>query len=189
MKQADFFEYFSYLQKKSLLGIWYRKYYLYPRLKSCLSGKVLDVGCGIGDFLAFRRDTIGIDINPFNIDYCTSRGLEAYLIEDGKFPFEADYFDSVTMDNVLEHLDQTEPVFKEIFRVLKPHGFILIGVPGEKGFQADSDHRCYYDEDKLVTTMENAGSRVHRILHMPFKSTWMNQHASQYCIYGLFQAE
>lgn len=150
---------------------------------------VLDVGCGIGDFLAFRRNTIGIDINPFNIDYCTSRGLEAYLVKDGKYPFEADYFDSVNMDNVLEHLDRTETIFKEIFRVLKPHGLVLIGVPGEKGFQADSDHRCFYDEEMLVKTMARTGCKTLKILHMPFKSACMNKHASQYCIYGLFQAE
>ncbi len=187
MGQVNFFDYFSYLQKKSLLGILYRKYYLYPQLNSCLPGKVLDVGCGIGDFLAFRPNTIGIEVNPFNVDYCISRGLEASLVKVNEYPFETNYFDCVNMDNVLEHLDQTELIFKEIIRVLKPRGLILIGVPGEKGFKADSDHCCFYDEDKLIETMTKYRCSLIRTFHMPFKSVWMNKHASQYCIYGLFQ--
>lgn len=191
MGHTDYSSYFSYLLNKSRLGTWYRENYLYPRLSACLSGRVLDVGCGIGDFLEFRPNTVGVDINPFNIQYCKSRGLEAYRIEEGKYPFPDDSFDCANMDNVLEHLqtDQVGPVFREIFRVLKSHGLLLIGVPGEKGFQSDSDHRCFYDEMMLVKTMERFHCAPIRIFHMPFKSRWMEKHFRQYCVYGLFRVQ
>ena len=67
-----------------------------------LKGKVLDVGCGLGSYLKSRKNVIGIDVNPVYIDYCNSIGQKAYLFKNN-FPFEDEEFDSVIMDNVLEH--------------------------------------------------------------------------------------
>ena len=63
------FEYHKYLLTRSLLGKIYRDYYLYPRINKYTKGKILDVGCGMGDFLSFNKNAIGTDINKYNIDY------------------------------------------------------------------------------------------------------------------------
>ena len=55
--------YYEYLKKRSIIGLLYRKYILYPSICKHLNGHVLDIGCGIGDFLKFRANTVGIEIS------------------------------------------------------------------------------------------------------------------------------
>ena len=45
-------EYAAYLRGRSLLGAVYRRFYLYPKLGKFIKGRILDIGCGVGDFLA-----------------------------------------------------------------------------------------------------------------------------------------
>ena len=110
---------------------------------------MLDVGCGIGDMLSYRQNTVGLDVNPLNVDFCQKRQLEAHMMKPDIIPFRDETFDSVLLDNVLEHIEKPSLLFKEIRRVLKPDGILLIGVPGIKGYQSDDDHKVFYDEKKL----------------------------------------
>ncbi len=64
---GNFEAYLAYLKNCSKLGLLYRRHWLYPRLCCYLRGRVLDVGCGIGDFVAFRPETVGVDINPVTV--------------------------------------------------------------------------------------------------------------------------
>ena len=141
--------YFEYLKKRSFLGGIYRRYVLYPRLNFHLKGKVLDVGCGIGDMLSYRKNTVGLDVNPLNVAFCQKRELEAHIMKPDVIPFADETFDSVLLDNVLEHIERPSLLFKEIRRVLKADGILLIGVPGIKGYESDDDHKVFYDEKKL----------------------------------------
>src|SRR5688500_1395110 len=131
---AEHAEYFNYLRGRRLTGLLYRKLWLYPRLMRHLSGRVLDVGCGIGDLLAARRGSVGVDINPLLVDWCRRRGLEAKVMEDGRIPFADHSFDSATLDNVLEHVLAPTLLLAEIRRVLVPGGTLIVGVPGIRGF-------------------------------------------------------
>lgn len=187
MKDASNKKYFEYLLQRSKLGSLYRKYWLYPKISRILQGRVLDVGCGIGDFLAFRKNTAGIDINPYNIRHCERMGLEAYLIESERYPFTNLAFDGAIMDNVLEHLTDPLPTLFEIRRILKPKGTLVVGVPGKRGYDSDTDHKCFYDQAKLSKTVENCGFETGKFLHMPVRSRWLDKNARQYCLYGIFE--
>jgi len=182
--------YFSYLSRRSRLGWIYRVYLLYPRLTSRLEGTVLDFGCGIGDFLAFRDNTIGVDINEFNVDYCVSKGLPAHLIENNKIPFSDGYFSGVVLDNVIEHLskDEVGPTLNEILRVLRPGGQIVAGVPGIKGYRADTDHKTFYTQDALIQLFTNQSCRTLDMMHMPIKCSGLSKILNSYCVYGIFEA-
>ena len=70
-------EYFKYLSKRSILGVLYRRYRLYPMLCRYLKGNVLDYGCGIGDFLKYHENSIGIDITIGMFKRC---GKQDHLI-------------------------------------------------------------------------------------------------------------
>jgi SAM-dependent methyltransferase len=179
--------YYDYLTKRSALGLMYRKYYLYPKLNRELSGLTLDVGCGIGDFLQFRHNTIGVDINPKLVDYCRKQGLNAELMHPDALPFKANQFDSVVLDNVIEHIAKPAPLLLEIWRVLKPQGRLLIGVPGSAGYATDPDHKVFFSEQALRQLMQDNGWRAHSVFGMPWRSSWLDANARQYCIYGLFQ--
>lgn len=180
--------YFDYLTKRSILSKLYRNFILYPVLSREFDGKVLDVGCGIGDFLKFRANTIGVDINPYNVDYCAKNKLEAYLIQNGKYPFEGAFFDGVILDNVLEHLSIPDPTINEISRVLKSKGILIIGVPGTKGYTMDSDHKKFYDEESLRELLQRNGFKLKKYIHGPLmmRSKWLSKTISQYCLYGVF---
>ncbi len=162
--------YFEYLIKRSKAGLLYRNYFLYPRLCAFLDGRVLDVGCGIGDMLRFRPNTIGVDINQKTVDWCCSQGIDARLIVDDVLPFEKNEFDGVILDNVLEHIQDPTAMLLEIRRIVRMGGMLIVGVPGRKGFSCDPDHKVFYDNNSMNSLMENYGFKQKAILYLPCRS-------------------
>lgn len=163
----------------------YRRYFLYPRLSKLISGNLLDVGCGIGDMLSYVPGSIGVDINPENVQFCQNRGLNAYHMQIDVLPFESDSFDTVLLDNVLEHLINPKALLSEIRRVLRPHGSLIIGVPGVLGYSTDSDHKMFYDEITLEALAQCNGYFVTHYIYMPFfRSNALSKILKQYCIYS-----
>lgn len=187
MKQIVYDEYHAFLRKRTLLGKIYRKAWLYPKLCKFLSGITLDIGPGIGDFIRYRPNTIGVDINPDNVEYCRSQGLDVRLMEINRLPFEDGEFDSINMDNVLEHIEDPSLILSEITRVLKKGGTLLIGVPGVLGFKTAPDHEVYYSKEVLEETFLNLGYKVHKIFSMPIECAWLDSRMEQYCYYGVFK--
>ena len=180
-------DYFSYLKKRGRLGYIYRQYWLYPTICHSLNGKVLDVGCGIGDFLRYRPNTQGVDVNPKTVEYCKERGLDVQLMELDRLPFESSSFDSVVLDNVLEHIENPESILKEIKRVLVDKGIFVVGVPGIKGYASDSDHKVFYSKEGLVEKLNNAGFSEINVFGMPLDLDWLDNKMKQYSVFGVFR--
>ncbi len=180
-------EYFNYLRQRSRLGLLYRKYLLYPRLSNLLKEKALDVGCGIGDLLAYRPDIMGIDINLKNVEWCQSQGLDAQVMKIDQIPFDDNQFNSIILDNVLEHIENPTPILTEVYRVLEKNGQLIVGVPGTLGFTKDSDHKVFYSKEYLVETVTSSGFNVQQVFAMPLNLKWLDSRMSQYCIYGVFR--
>lgn len=185
---SNYDQYFSYLKKRSKLGQIYRNKWLYPWLTRYLPGRTLDIGCGIGDMLVYRSNIVGVDINPMTVEYCIARGCDARLMTEGKLPFDDGEFDSVLLDNVLEHLEDPGALLNEIRRVLKKdHGVLLVGVPGRKGWSVDLDHKVFYSESDLVNCLEIFGFKLNKFFHTPLlRSSLLSFWMRQYCIYGQF---
>ena len=184
---TDHDEYFDYLTHRSRLGAVYRTHWLYPKLTQRLQGRALDIGCGIGDMLMHRGNTLGVDINPHTVAFCNARGANAVLMQPDELPFVSAEFDSVLMDNVLEHIPQPERLLSEVRRVLRPGGRLLVGVPGTRGWASDPDHKVFYDQDKLSACMAAAAFKTVESFYTPlWRSVWMDRHLRQYCLYGLF---
>lgn len=179
-------EYFEYLKGRSRLGLFYRKHLLYPRLSRELSRHVLDIGCGVGDFLAYRPGTTGVDINPQLVEFCTSRGLNARVMSPDKLPFDDTSFDSMILDNVLEHIADPQQLLKEIWRVMRPNGQLVVGVPGLRGYASDPDHKIYYSEKDLTQLFISNGWDLRKSFATPVRSTWLDKEMRQYCVYATF---
>jgi SAM-dependent methyltransferase len=184
---TDHQQYSSYLTNRSWIGSLYRNLILYPRLCKYLKFKTLDVGCGIGDMLQFRPNTIGVDVNPFNVEICNDQGLPAQVMDVDLLPFTEGSFDSVLLDNVLEHIESPNELLREIYRVLVDGGLLVIGVPGMKGQNSDPDHVVYYDELALINLAANNNFVIKKFFYMPlFKSQWLSIKVRQYCIYSVW---
>lgn len=178
--------YFEYLKNRSLLGYIYRKFFLYPKLTKLLEAKTLDIGCGVGDFLKFRPNTIGVDINQHCVDWCKEQGLDAKYMNVDELPFQDNFFDSVIIDNVLEHIKNPNSLLIEIYRVLKTKGILIVGVPGPKGYAYDDDHKTYYSKNQIVATLNNYGYIDEKVFGMPLDIDLLGDKMRQYCVYGKF---
>ena len=86
--------------------------------------RVLDLGCGNGEFLAYLRDTrqcsgYGVEIDDANVLACTTRGVNVIQLnlEEGLALFEDQSFDVVLQLETLQHLRNTEKMLRETARV------------------------------------------------------------------------
>ena len=185
---TDSDEYFEYLSRRSRLGALYRQHWLYPRLSRRLIGRTLDLGCGIGDMLVYRSNTVGVDINPRTVAFCNARGVEAHLMAENALPFRSGEFESVLMDNVLEHLPEPAPLLAEVRRVLGAKGRLLMGVPGTKGWNSDPAHKVRYNAGSLIEAGRRHGFDHLETFHTPlWQSAWLDGNVRQYCIYASFE--
>jgi SAM-dependent methyltransferase len=97
--------------------------------KKYLTGRLLDFGCGNKPYaeLIDVKEYIGLEIEDDN-HIQADKNIEAYY--DGKtIPFSDNYFDSILSSEVFEHVFNLEQILKELNRVLKPGGHMLITVP------------------------------------------------------------
>jgi SAM-dependent methyltransferase len=93
-----------------------------------LAGRLLDVGCGSQPYrsLFFVDEYIGLDIDN---EMSRQRGIADQLYDGNAFPFADGSFDSVLCNQVLEHVFNPDDFLREIARVLKPGGKLLLTVP------------------------------------------------------------
>ncbi len=107
---------------------------------SMISGRSLDVGCGVGFVVqhlsgpTFDLLPFGADISDVAIGHATARlanfpGAKQRLkvLDSQQLPYEDDFFSLVTCFDVLEHLDSADiaATWAEISRVLRPGGLFL----------------------------------------------------------------
>lgn len=115
-------------------------------LAECTSGqRVLEVGFGSGvTFLNLNdnyKEIYGLDLKVSVEDVKAvfkAKQIETHL-QNGSvlfMPYEDDFFDTVLLISILEHLKPFEQMqaFREIRRVLRPGGQAIYGVPIERGF-------------------------------------------------------
>ncbi|UCG47715.1 MAG: class I SAM-dependent methyltransferase [Phycisphaerales bacterium] len=114
-------------------------------LRECTGGRrILEVGFGSGvTFLNLSEsygEIHGLDLTAPVEEVAAvfaARGIDTHLQTGNvlSMPYDDDYFDTVLLISILEHLKPSEqtPAFREIRRVLKPGGQVVYGVPIERG--------------------------------------------------------
>jgi ubiquinone/menaquinone biosynthesis C-methylase UbiE len=93
--------------------------------------RVLDIGCGTGEFSVFFNPEMytGIDIGKKYIAYAKNNYKGTFLVGDATdLPFEDGAFQKIFISGVLHHLDDetSDCVLEEVSRVLVKNGVLLI---------------------------------------------------------------
>jgi len=129
-------------------------------------GTVLDIGCGDGRFcfkLTDSNDQVfvcGIDISLRALRFARFLAFEAYYSRASctLLPFCDKTFDRIAALDVSEHLDDKSEflTLKEIYRVLKDDGRLVVSVPTSRK-RLEERHWRHYDENLLREHLESAG--------------------------------
>lgn len=137
--------------------------------------KVLDIGCGFGETLGY-----------FEARGCEAYGVEAdenirrvaekfgYKVYVGLFTpdiYEPDFFDYVTMAQVIEHMTDPVETLKGVSRVLKPGGYAILSTPNSNGWGARvfgrkwiNWHAPYHIQQFSLNSMEIAAKAAGLII-------------------------
>lgn len=110
-------------------------------LKPAPNEKILDIGCGRGELV---KRMLGVGVNAFGIDYSSAAvTIAKNVCGSGRIvranaihlPFTNEKFDKIVLTDVVEHLDQEDldKCLKEVKRVLKNDGVVLIHTPNKWG--------------------------------------------------------
>ena len=98
------------------------------------TGRLLDIGCGVGNFLISAQtkgyDVYGQEISTEGTRLAKKkfdRKISGKNLLDCGFP--VNYFDIITLWHVAEHVYDINQYFVEIHRILKPNGVLVLEVP------------------------------------------------------------
>ena len=134
--------------------------------------KVLDIGCGRGEWLSkcsdLGFDCTGIEINPLMANLCIERGFQIYNddalnvlsnLPEGEFNI-------VSLFHVVEHISnkEIENIFRQCKRILSPNGVLILETPSidnltvsSRQFYLDPTHINPINPDGLIFILEYLG--------------------------------
>ena len=124
-------------------------------------GKFLDYGCGSGWLMISVQDRCaechGVDVRSDKLRTLRMEHSDFTLRKidfDGKTDYPDNFFDTIAMIEVIEHVGDERKTLREIARILKPHGKLLLTTP-HKGLLTFLD----------VGNVKFAFPRLHRLAH------------------------
>lgn len=155
-------------------------------------GKVLDIGAGTADFLAIAKQdgwqTIGIEPNENAKQIGITKGISfASSVEQ----LENHSFDVITLWHVLEHVPNLEQQLKDLKRLIKPSGSIIVAVPNFKSFDAKyygpfwaafdvPIHFWHFSKKSIQLWFQSIEMEIVQILPMKFDSFYVSLLSEKY---------
>jgi SAM-dependent methyltransferase len=138
--------------------------------------KLLDIGCGAGNMihhLSRYGNVKGIEIDPRPVKQARQRGYDVDQYDATQpFPFEDGLYDAATALDVIEHVEADMSVLREVYRVLKPGGHVVVTVPALMWLWSNNDdindHKRRYAASELRTRLEEAGFEIKRLSYNNF---------------------
>jgi len=166
--------------------------YFWRFLSSYLNEKqtIVDLGCGIGypvEYLLkkYPKDIIySVDINNQVLKYGVSIGTIKNPVNSSIYnlPFSKNFADIVFMMDILEHLEQPGQALKEVHRLIKDDGIVVIITPNghwlyqtlrkilKKSAFMDPTHVYEYNYNEIISILEHNGYKILEIRgsNLPF---------------------
>jgi cyclopropane fatty-acyl-phospholipid synthase-like methyltransferase len=140
-----------------------------PHLPKDKNSRILDVGCGRGQFLIScttggYTEVEGVDLSESNVDFCLANGLNAKRVDGLLYLKEnPNTFDVIVCNDVIEHLtkDEAFEFLIAIKNALKDNGTFIVKVPnmanpyfGSSGLHVDFTHEIGFTEMSLRQVLE-----------------------------------
>jgi len=175
-KVYQFFKYFNIRYKFSLLDS--------PKKGT----KILDYGCGVGDFLAFAKkqklEVLGIEPNENAREIAQHKLGENFIINENISNLN-EQFDYITLWHVLEHIPNLEEFLKSLKDKIKDDGTILIAVPNYKSFDAQyykkywaaydvPRHLWHFDPKSMEKLFDAYGMKIEKNYPLWFDSFYVS---------------
>ena len=155
-------------------------------------GSLLDIGVGTGDFLATAKkagwQTTGIEPNEKAKAIAISKGVS---FAENLESIQSHSFDVITMWHVLEHVPDVENQIKELKRLVKPNGTLIIAVPNYKSFDANyygafwaaydvPRHLLHFSKTAIEKLFAKENIKLIKILPMVFDSFYVSLLSEKY---------
>lgn len=131
---------------------------------------LLDIGCAYGFTLEAAKS---LGLNPYGVEvspaakYAKSQGFQVFDGDLINAPFKSNYFDIITMLDVIEHIFEPKHFLTHIHNLLKQSGSIIVVTPdissisqkilGNKWFHLKEEHVCYYSHQSMEALLEQTG--------------------------------
>lgn len=152
-----------------------------PRLPALEGRRVLDIGCGAGEFLDFLRQqgiaALGIDLEAEEVARAKARGLDALEAEAlGFLQGCSERFSAITLFQVIEHVppSQVRPLLSACVAALAPGGALLLETINLRhpnalnGFYTDPTHQVPLSDNYLSLLAQWYGlERVELLYTLP----------------------
>ena len=142
-------------------------------------GRWLDIGCSAGFILSVAKsadyETYGIEIDPLGVKHAREiLGLDN--IFEGTFEehhFDDNFFDIITMYDVIEHVQDLNEIVKELKRILSNNGVIEMWTPDIGHWRVPkllieweaikpSEHLYYFNKKTLSMILHKHGLKIIR---------------------------
>lgn len=132
--------------------------------------RILDMGCGTGALLSELGqygEASGVDFSSQAVEYCKQRGINDVIQGRAEaLPFANGRFDIVLALDVIEHVEKDEQALKELGRVTKQGGMVIVFVPAFQVLWGITDvvskHFRRYTKPELKTKVQTAGLKIVR---------------------------
>lgn len=143
-----------------------------PHLPANTKSRIVDVGCGWGQFLWWLKGRgftaiEGVDLGPAQVKQCQSLGFEARQTSDSAVFLKERpaQFDLITMHHIIEHVDTSVGLnlLRAAHNALKPGGRIIVQTPNMNAVSAgylrhiEMTHVTGYTDSSLAETLIMAG--------------------------------
>lgn len=150
--------------------VFQRSVLAYHKAAEIVSGKVLEIGTGSGygiEIISEKADTF-ISIDKFKSNLQLAESVNNVELLQMKVPpligIEDESFDYVITFQVIEHIKKDKDFVKEIFRVLKKNGKLIVTTPNKKmSLTRNPWHIREYLVNELETLLLNEFSKVKKL--------------------------
>jgi len=163
-------------------------------INNCSSskGNLLDIGAGTGDFLLTAKqngwNTIGVEPSERAKGIAIGKGIK---FSNSTNELESNSFDVITMWHVLEHVPNLDLQIKELKRLIKPNGTIIIAVPNFKSYDAKyygkfwaafdvPIHFWHFSKTAIKLLFEKENVKLEKVLPMKFDSFYVSLLSEKY---------